>query len=140
MTGDDRDSIRAVRDAFVAADLANDAAAMTSLLADDVVILHPQCGVITGKEAASRFMHEVLGEVNARFVKYARYSPLEFNGCGGCVFERGEFEQELRPRGGGEVERQRGQYLWLFAKTDAGAWRIARIAGAFVTGEPTADC
>jgi ketosteroid isomerase-like protein len=55
--------LQRLRERFLAADLAGNADAMIPLLADDVVILHPQCGVIQGKSAVAGFMRQVLSEV-----------------------------------------------------------------------------
>jgi ketosteroid isomerase-like protein len=131
-TDGDLAKIRAVRDAFIAADGACDAVAMTGLLADDIVILHPFCGVFDGHEAASRFMREVLGEIAAQFEKRVSYSTIELKLAGDLAFERGTIAQELVPRDGGVTEYDSGQYLWLYAKGPDGVWKVARIAGALV--------
>jgi ketosteroid isomerase-like protein len=61
-----------------------------------------------------------------------RYSTLELHVCGDWAFERGEFEQLLRPRNEGPPIHERGQYLWVYARNGDGIWRLARIAGAFI--------
>ena len=137
---DELSAVRAVRDRFVAADLANDAAAMAALLADDVVILHPEAGVISGRDAAARFMQAVLGEVEAEFIKEVRYTRLELHLSEQFAFERGEFTQALRPRAGGDPVHEHGQYLWLFTRNGDGVWRISRMAGAFVAEQPGEGC
>lgn len=130
---DELAAIRAVRDAFVAADNASDVVTMTTLLTDDVVILHPHSGIITGREAAAQFMSQVLDEVREQFAKRASYSTIELKVAGDFAFERGIFAQELVPRAGGATEYDNGQYLWLYVKDTDGVWRLARIAGAFVS-------
>jgi ketosteroid isomerase-like protein len=130
-----RAMIGAVRDAFVAADNRNDADTMTALLADDVVILHPRCGVISGKAAASEFVRAVLAELAGQFHKQARYTTIELHVLGDFAFERGSFAQRLVPRGEGVAEDESGQYFWVYARNSQGAWKIARIAGAFAADE-----
>jgi uncharacterized protein (TIGR02246 family) len=125
-------AIRHVREAFVAADRANDGDAMGRLLTDDVVILHPHCGVIVGWDAAVTFMRHALAELDAEFSKQAQYSTVELRACGDFAYERGEFVQHLTPRDGGAPQHDRGQYLWVYVKAAHGQWKIARIAGAFV--------
>ena len=77
---DDHRAITLVRDAFLAADNAGDADAMTRLMADDIVVLHPYCGVIDGKDAVRTFMGHVLGDVHAEFDKHATYSDDRVEG------------------------------------------------------------
>lgn len=133
-------AVRQVRDAFVAADNANDHVALGSLLTDDVVILHPHCGIFSGRDAVLAFMRDVLTKVAAQYDKRARYSTIEVNVASDFAYERGELAQELRPRAGGPAEYDRGEYLWIFRKGGDGTWRIARIAGAFQTATEADTC
>ena len=133
-------AVRTVRDAFVAADNANDSAAMVALLTDDVVILHPRCGIIAGRDDAAAFIARVLAEVGAEYDKRARYSTMEVKVADDFAYERGKFAQELVPRAGGAAEYDSGEYLWVYAKGNDGVWRIARIAGAFDMAQEEEPC
>jgi uncharacterized protein (TIGR02246 family) len=130
MPDSDLTDILAVRAAFVSADRAGNPQAMTALLTDDVVILHPDLGAIDGREAVTQFVERVLMDIAQAFTKHVEYSTIELEIAGRFAFERGRFHQELVPRAGGAVEYDNGQYLWLYAKGADGAWKIARIAGA----------
>ena len=129
----ERTAITAVRSAFVAADNAGHAEAINGLLTDDVVILHPHCGIIEGRGAALTFMQKILDEVHAGFDKQASYSTLELKISGDLAYERGHFLQTLTAKDGGTVEQDEGMYLWIYEKGPDGSWKIARIAGAFST-------
>ena len=131
-------AVTALREAFVAADKLGDADAMGHLLADNVVILHPQCGPITGKEAATAFMRDVLTGVHANFHKHVTHTTLALEVSGELAYEHGRLRQELIPRAVGPVEVETGEYLWTFAKASSGEWRIARISGAFTNHTPAA--
>jgi uncharacterized protein (TIGR02246 family) len=134
----DRDVIQAVRDAFVSADAAGDSERMARLLAEDIVVLHPHCGVMEGKDAVRTFMGRVLGEVHAAFDKQASYTTIELTVSGDLAYERGAFLQRLTPKTGGPVVRDDGMYLWIYVRRD-GKWQIARIAGTFTTSEEPID-
>jgi uncharacterized protein (TIGR02246 family) len=134
----DREAIQAVRDAFVNADNAGDAATMARLLADDIVVLHPYCGAFEGKDAVRAFMSDVLSEVHAEFDKHAVYATIELTVSGDLAYERGALLQRLTPKSGGPVEQDEGMYLWIYARRD-GRWQIARIAGTFSPAEQSTD-
>lgn len=95
---DDHRSLTLVRDAFLDADNAGDADAMTPLMADDVAVLHPYCGVIDGKDAVRTFMRHVLDDVHAEFDKHATYSTIELKVRDDLAYERGTLLQLLTPR------------------------------------------
>ena len=135
---DDHRAITLVRDAFLDADNAGDADAMTRLMADDIVVLHPYCGVIDGKDAVRTFMGHVLGDVHAEFDKHATYSTIELKVSGDLAYERGTLLQLLTPKSGGPVERDEGMYLWIYERRD-GIWRITRIAGSLSQAGESAD-
>lgn len=137
-TRDDRDAIIAVRDAFVRADNLGDAETMVRLLADDVVILHPYCGGIEGKDAAHAFMGRVLEEVHAEFDKDASYSTIELTVSGDLAFERGALVQKLTPKSGGPIQQDQGMYLWIYVRRGE-RWQIARIAGTLTTAEESSE-
>jgi uncharacterized protein (TIGR02246 family) len=135
---DDRRAITLVRDAFLDADNAGDADAMTRLMADDIVVLHPYCGVIDGKNAVRSFMGRVLADVHAEFDKHARCSTIELKVSGDLAYERGTLLQLLTPKAGGAVERDEGMYLWIYERRD-GVWLITRIAGSLTQADESAD-
>jgi uncharacterized protein (TIGR02246 family) len=134
----DRAAIQAVGDAFVNADHAGDADAMAQLLADDIVVLHPCCGALEGKDAVRTFMRHVLGEVHAEFDKQVSYSTIELAVSGDLACERGRLRQQLTPRSGGTIEQDEGMYLWIYARRDE-QWRIARIAGSFTPADESTE-
>ena len=135
-TAADRAAIAAVHNAFVAADLAGDAEAMQRLLTEDVVILHPVCGVIEGRESAGLFIRQVLGELHTAFRRQASYSTYELRISGDLAYERGHLSQILTPLGEGSVDRDEGMYLWIYVRDAEQGWRIARIAGTLAHQEP----
>jgi ketosteroid isomerase-like protein len=126
----DISALDTLRSRFIAADNAGDAEALDQLLADDIVILHPCCGVYEGKEAAIAFMRQVLVEVHDEFEKHASYSRIELIVSGDMAVERGRFSQDLRPRNGSDPQRDEGMYLWVYLRSNENGWRLARIAGA----------
>jgi uncharacterized protein (TIGR02246 family) len=127
--------LQTLHDRFIAADRAGDAEALVSLLADDVVILHPQCGVIEGKSAAAAFMRQVLSEVHQEFDKEAQYTTVERQVSGTLACERGHFSQTLAPKSGGDPVVEDGMYLWVYMQQQSGEWKLARIAGTITTPE-----
>jgi ketosteroid isomerase-like protein len=107
-------------------------------MADDIVVPHPYCGVIDGKDAVRTFMGHVLGDVHAEFDKHAPYSTIELKVSGDLAYERGTLLQLLTPKSGGPIERDEGMNLWIYKRHD-GLWQIARIVGSFTPADEPAD-
>jgi ketosteroid isomerase-like protein len=132
---DDREQISALRARFIAADRSGDADAMLGVLADDVAILHPQCGVIEGKEAAGTFMRAVLDDVHHQYQKHTSFAIVELEVSGTLAYERGTFAQHLTPKTGGSPIHEDGTYLWVYRRSERAGWQIARIAGTLTASD-----
>ena len=131
----DLHELRTLRERFTAADNTGDADAMLQLVADDIVILHPHCGVFEGRDAAGTFIRQVLREVHDEFEKHARYTTIEIMVGGDVAVERGHFAQVLFPKNGGVLTNEVGMYLWVYTRSSDRRWKLARIAGSITTPE-----
>lgn len=135
----DSRELDALRDRFIAADRAGDAEAMGQLLTDDVVVLHPYCGVFEGRAAAVGFMRQVLAEVHDQFDKRSSYWRIELIVSDDLAIERGRFAQDLTAKDGGEPHRDEGMYLWVYLRSADKHWKLARIAGTLTSSGDEAE-
>jgi len=119
---DDRAAIDAVRDAWVAAVAAGDAAALADLVTPDYEVWAHGAPAMTGPAAVVAAMSAAL----ARYAVTHGYDPIETVVAGDWAFQRGIEEMRVEPRDGGPAREMRQRALLILRRGDDGRWRYAR--------------
>lgn len=117
MTAEEAEAeVAAVREAWIAAAEADDAAAVAALYAPDAVLMAPDGSSLTGRAAIQEQLAMDFAEVSATTV-----TPTHFGQSGMVAWESGEFSQTVTsPEGEMEVS---GQYTVILENRD-GQWQI----------------
>ncbi len=113
-----RSEIDAIRDAWVAAEAADDAAACAALYTDDAVYLGPSGDIARGR-AAIQSNWEQSFPASA----HTQVSVLEFGARGDVAYELGEWAQEITAPDGA-VTPMAGFYTVVAERGADGAWKI----------------
>jgi uncharacterized protein (TIGR02246 family) len=116
--------IEELRRADVAASLRWDAAALSALLTEDVVLLPPGGEPVRGR-AAARAGLEAAGATAPEVLEY-REEFEETLVLGDHAVEWGWISGAERPREGGEIRRSRHHVMRILRREPDGAWKVAR--------------
>jgi ketosteroid isomerase-like protein len=123
----DANAIADIRERLQAAENAGDPDAAAAFLSDDVVLMVPDHPVQEGKAGCSAFLRDIMGWLSAHVHRHITYVSAEVMVIGDLAFDRGTFSFTVSPRSGGDSSCVTGKYLWLFRRTGAAPWRIARL-------------
>jgi ketosteroid isomerase-like protein len=115
-----------LREAIIAAECQGDVPFFAATFDDDAVVLPPDAPAREGKAACLSFMRDVLGALLAQYDRELVCESAEIVIDGDLAFDRGGFTQTLRERETGDVIRERGHYLWVYARR-AQEWKLARV-------------
>jgi ketosteroid isomerase-like protein len=121
--GGARAEVEATTTAFHEALRTDNAEALMSYVADDVVLAPPGEPPIRGKEAMRTWYAGFLSQYRTTSLTLA--DKEVFVGDGWAV-EFGSFEWGLAPAAGGESVVDRGAYMQVWKRTPEGAWQFAR--------------
>jgi uncharacterized protein (TIGR02246 family) len=136
---DDLRRVRDVSDRLTQAEVDGDADAFLALLADDAVIMAPWQPPLEGKGACAAFVRQLLPEVHAQYERDIRMDTAELRVIGDWAFERAIMSQTLTPRnGGGAVEHERYNVLFVFRRDPGGGWKGARAIFNLIDQSETA--
>lgn len=122
-TENDVQAIHEIREQTMHAENAGDADFFDTTCTDDVVVMAPNMPAVSGREATVGFMREFLGH----FELDIRYVSEETRIHGDFAYDRGTYSQTLTPKAGGPTVPEKGKFLWLYARTADGTWKIARV-------------
>ena len=122
----DIDQLHAIRRGLEAAENAADATYIGAMMADDAVIMVPNEPVQEGGTACAAFIHRMLAESVAYFIRRITYVSAEACVAGQFAFDRGSFVFTVQPKGGGDITHATGKYLWLYSRRDGG-WKLSRL-------------
>ena len=117
-----RESIDKAHEAWIDAMRANDAQALGSLMAPDVLLMPPHAPAASGPQAGIDWFAGVVKQ--ARTVE-VRIKEREVIVSGVYGIERGSFTWTIQPFGATAVEDQ-GQFVAIWQKQPDGAWRMKR--------------
>lgn len=111
-----------LRDAFVAAANAGDAAGLANLYTDDAVQMEPNRPAVVGREAIqSRFQ-----EIYQTYSENLSVSVEETAVAGDWGYGRGSHTLTLTPKAGGDAVEDTGKWLNVVQRQADGSWKIAR--------------
>jgi len=115
-------AMNSLRDAYVAAANAGDAAGLANLFTDDAVQMEPNRPVVAGKEAIqSRFQ-----EMYQTYSENLAVSVDERAVAGDWGYGRGSYTLTLTPKAGGNPIEDIGKWLNVVQRQADGSWKIAR--------------
>jgi uncharacterized protein (TIGR02246 family) len=103
-----------------------DAAALTALCADDVVIMAPDEAVRVGKAACAAFIEQVLADQRENFRRTIHYTSTNVDVYGHCAWDCGTFAFTVTPRAGGEPSSAAGKFLFVYSRASDGPWKLSR--------------
>jgi uncharacterized protein (TIGR02246 family) len=118
----DKIAIESMRQEFLKAYKAGDAAGLAACCADDVVQLPPNEPAVRGKKA-------VRTRYQAQFDRFAcelSAATEELQIAGPWAFAWGAYQITLIPRDGAPPIRDHGKYLAIFSRQTDGSWKFAR--------------
>jgi ketosteroid isomerase-like protein len=117
----DTRSITETLERYIRAFNTKDTRGMAAMLTDDVVVMPPNKGAITGKAAFCSWQEEsIAGAIEVRL----DVTPIEIEVMDRWAFDRFGYSFALTPVDGGTV-RERGYCVWILRK-DSDEWRAAR--------------
>jgi ketosteroid isomerase-like protein len=122
----DTEALHGLREAIVAAECSGDLAFFAAALDDDAVVMPPDAPAREGKAACLSFVRDVLHSMLAQFDRELVCESAEIVVDGSFAFDRGSFFQTLREKDSGLIVRERGHYLWLYARRPDG-WKLSRV-------------
>ena len=117
--------IAALREAWIAAVKASDADRLSSMVTDDVVVVHGNGRCVCGK-------NELRADFLRGFEQFAidqRVSSAEVIVRDKWAFEIGEVESTLTPISGGAQIRAHSRTVVVLARQSDASWRVARVLG-----------
>jgi uncharacterized protein (TIGR02246 family) len=122
MSVSDQRAIEAIRQEFLEAYKAGDAARLGACFSDDAVQLPPNEPVVRGR-------HAIVSRYSAQFDQFvceltAATEEIEISGP--LAFAWGAYRIVLSPRSGSASIHDDGKYLAVFKRQKDGAWKFAR--------------
>ena len=119
-SSDDPAVVNNVRNEFMSAFNAGDAAKVASLYAADAVIMPTHQPVITGRDAIENY-NKTFFEM---FTVTVNISPVETKVFGDRALDRGTYTMQLTPKAGGSPMMDEGKYLVLLQRQADGSWKL----------------
>ena len=116
-------ALNQLRERTMQAENAGDAAFFEGVSAEDMVVMPPGMPAVSGRAATVAFMSAFLGQFDLRI----QYVSEEIQVHGDLGLDRGTYTQTLTPKGGGEGNREFGNYLWIYSRRSDGRWEFSRV-------------
>jgi uncharacterized protein (TIGR02246 family) len=116
-------TLNQLREQTMQAENAGDATFFEGVSAEDVIVMPPGMPAVSGRTATVAFMSAFLGQFDLRI----QYVSEEIRVHGDLGFDRGTYSQTLTPKGGGEGNRESGNYLWIYLRRSDGGWEFSRV-------------
>jgi uncharacterized protein (TIGR02246 family) len=116
----DSAAVNNVRNEFISAFNAGDAAKVASLYAADAVIMPTHQPTITGRDAIQNY-NKTFFET---FTPTINISPVETKVFGDRALDRGTYTIQLTPKAGGSPMMDEGKYLVLLQRQADGSWKL----------------
>jgi uncharacterized protein (TIGR02246 family) len=113
-------AIKALFGKHVAALSAGDAAGVSALFADNGVMVPPERGAMTGKEAIRWGLRQAFGLFSAKITG----ESVEVEAAGGWAFARRTYTMTLTGKTGGEQMEVVANWLDILKRQPDGSWKI----------------
>ncbi len=114
-------AVRAVHEAWLAAELRGDPEALLDLCTSDVQWLVPGGGLTVGREAGRRHLAGGPGRLEA-----ITTTVLQIETSGDLAYKTSSYEARYRLPGRGEVQVASGTHLWILRR-EGEVWRVALV-------------
>lgn len=118
--------IRRIRREIERAENEGDADAFGTHFADNVVQLPVEMPTATGAEAVVEFHRELYNTYDIDI----EFTIDDITILGDLAVEHGTYTATLTPTDGDDPEDAGGDYLYVFERNSAGAWKITRMSWA----------
>jgi len=112
--------INDVRNRYIAAYNAGDAAALAALFAEDAISLPDHGSALEGRAAIQKHFETVFSGVTANI----SVTPGDTEVTGDIAHEHGTFSVTVTPKAGGAATTETGKYLVVLKREADGAWRV----------------
>lgn len=119
---EDPSGVVSVRDKYVAAENAGDAAAVAALWTSDGVLMPANAPAAQGTQAIQAYYQAQAEQGKVELSVTAEETIIS----GDWAFDRGKFGLKLTGTGGGVMEDQ-GKYVVLLARQPDASWKVARL-------------
>jgi uncharacterized protein (TIGR02246 family) len=116
----DISAVNAVRNGFISAMNAGDAAAIGDLYAADGVSNRNHDKTITGRDAIVESQKAMFSQFGVTL----EIMPDETRTIGDFGFDRGRYKMTMTPKAGGDAVTDEGRYIVLLQKQADGAWKV----------------
>ena len=121
-SGDDATKINALRDNFVAAFNAGDAAKIVDGYTVDAVVMPSHHAMVTGKDAILAMNRDQFSQMSFHIA----LKPVETTVSGDWGYDRGTYTMTVTPKAGGAPMNDEGKYLVVIQKQADGSWKVTR--------------
>jgi uncharacterized protein (TIGR02246 family) len=122
-TAADVAAIGQIREAYVAADNAGDAAGIAALYAANATFMPPDQPAVSGSAAVQAHYEAILEQMTASLTVNSR----ETHAAGDIGYDAGSFSLQLTPKAGGDPTQISGKYLVLAGRQADGSWKITNM-------------
>ena len=109
---------------------AGDAAALGHLMTDDIVVIHGDGRVLSGREAVAGDFVRAFASLRVSQTVESEETVL----AGDWAFDRATVSSAVRPHGEAAARQFRSRTLTILRRRGAEGWRVARAIGVVVTG------
>lgn len=121
LNNSDLEAIRAVHEAWIAAELRGDYETVVTLCTDDVRWLLPNSAIVEGKEAGRR----LLQDPSVR-LEEIQTSEMRVEGTDRFAYKTCRDETRFRAQSTSRPGLARGTHLWILRRVE-GRWRVALV-------------
>ena len=121
-TGDDVTKINALRDGFLAAFNAGDAAKIVESYTPDAIAMPSHHAMVSGRDAILAFNRDFFSQMSATM----SLTPQETTVSWDLGYDRGTFSMTMTPKAGGAPMSDHGKYLVVLQRQSDGSWKVTR--------------
>jgi uncharacterized protein (TIGR02246 family) len=122
-TAADMAAINQVRDAYVAADNAGDAAAVAALYAEDATRMPPDQPAAMGRAAIEAQLQQEYSMMTGELSVATRETKV----AGDIAYDIGTNKIKLTPKAGGNAIEATGKHIVTLARQADGSWKITNL-------------
>jgi uncharacterized protein (TIGR02246 family) len=122
-TAADVAAINAVREAYIAAETAGDAAAVAALYADNGTIMPSNGAAVSGKQAIEEYVRAEYAAMSL----VPSVTSRETKAAGDLGYDTGSTVMTLTPKAGGKAMTVNGKYAVTLARQADGSWKITNL-------------
>jgi uncharacterized protein (TIGR02246 family) len=116
-------AIGAVREAYIAAETAGDAATVAALYAENGTLMPSNHAAVSGKQAIEAYLTEEYAAMSG----VPMVTPRETKVAGDLGYDTGSSVMKLTPKAGGKPMSFSGKYAVTLARQADGSWKITNL-------------